>query len=213
MLRPMVFPPALGGAEVGSFHDARATSGGNHETMPGLVDGLRPLGHQEGQPACVFVVTRHLDISPRPADALLLFLGGRGCRARFVQKLQSVFGLRAAMKARRTKEHDSVLNALAAKAGHRLLIFSKNTQDATVRTVEELLVFVGQRCAIVAEMFWCLFSHGIGLSVHHELRRDVDSMRRARPWYGNSTSDVRGFAIADRLRDSHPNVHQAEAAD
>ena len=139
--------------------------------MPRLVDGLRPLGHQERQLARVFVVARHLDIGSRPADALLLFLGGRGRRARLVQQLQGFFRLRAAMKSRRAKEHDGVLDALAAKARQRLLIFGENAEDATVRPVEKFLVLVGQRRAIVAEMFFGLFSHGIGLSVHRGISR------------------------------------------
>src|ERR1017187_9575800 len=106
----------FGSAAVRSFHDSRSTAGGNHETMPRLIDGLRPLGHEEGQLARVLVVTRHLDFGPGAADALLLLLGSEGCRAWPVPQLEGFFRLRAAMKARRAKEHNRVLDAFAAKA-------------------------------------------------------------------------------------------------
>ena len=90
----------FGSAEVCRFHDSRSTAGGNYETMPRLIDGLGPLGHQEGQLARVFVVTRHRDVGPRAANALLLLLRRGSCRARLVEQLQRLLGLGAAMKTR-----------------------------------------------------------------------------------------------------------------
>ncbi len=48
-------------AEVGGFHDAGTTAGGDDEAAAtgGNLDG--PLGEKVGQAACVFVVTGHVD--------------------------------------------------------------------------------------------------------------------------------------------------------
>jgi len=45
------------------------------------------------------------------------------------------------------EEHDGVLDALAAEARERLLVFGKDAQDASVGAVEEARIFVGKRGA------------------------------------------------------------------
>ena len=66
--------------------------------------------------------------------------------------------MRSRPEARRPEKYDSVLNALPAEAGQRLLIFRQNAENAAVGAVEKLLVLVGQWRMIVTGML-VLISH------------------------------------------------------
>jgi len=67
--------------------------------------------------------------------------------------LQRLLACERLWKARRAKEDDGVLDALAAEAGQGFLIFGENAQAAAVRPVEKFLVLIGQRRAVTSRMF------------------------------------------------------------
>ena len=78
----------------------------------------------------------------------LLFTGSRLYGAGIIEELQSVIGLFAAMEARRTEEHNCVLNLLAAESGQGLKIFGDDANGAPFSAVQERGVFVCQRSGI-----------------------------------------------------------------
>jgi hypothetical protein len=112
--------------------------------MPGppLVDCLGPLRDQESQLAGIFVVPSHLNIGFGAAYPRLLFWWSEFRRARLVQQLQSLFGLRAAVETRGAEEHHGVLDAFPTETCQRLQVFRFDAQNTPIRAVQELRVLV-----------------------------------------------------------------------
>ena len=76
----------------------------------------------------------------------LLTFRSRNRRTRLLQELQRVLRRRKVGETRRAEKDYRVLNALTPKARQRLLIFGEDAQTAPIRTIQELGVFVSERC-------------------------------------------------------------------
>ncbi len=131
-------------AEVGGFHDAGTTAGSDDEAAAasGNLDG--PLGKQVGEAAGIFVVTGHVD-GGKGALQILFMLRGWSFGVVFFGGGQILLGCVASLKAGGAEKDDRILDLFAAKAGERLLIFGQDAENASVGTVEERFVLVGQR--------------------------------------------------------------------
>ena len=75
----------------------------------------------------------------------LLFFGRGLAGTGIFEELEFAAGFVEGAEARGAEEDDGILDALAAKAGKRLRVFSEDTENAAVGTVEEGVVLVGQR--------------------------------------------------------------------
>ncbi len=149
------FATGFPGAAVGCFHDAGAASGGDDEAVAGAGKILRPLGHEAGEGARVLVVARHLDggfgaLVAEGGGFLrvaggLFGLGCGGYGAGVVEELELVAGDVEGAEAGGAEEDDRVLDALAAEAGHGLVVLGEDAEDAAVGGVDEVRVFVGER--------------------------------------------------------------------
>src|ERR1700691_5394780 len=109
-------------AEVGGFHDAGASAGGDDEAAAASGNLNGPLGEQEGEAAGVFVVAGHLN-GGKGALKFLLLVGGRGFGVSFFGEAQVFAGGVGALEAGGAEKNDGVLNLLAAKACEGFLIF------------------------------------------------------------------------------------------
>src|ERR1700674_872091 len=109
------------GAEVGGFHDAGTTAGGDHEAAAAGGDLNRPFGAQKSQAASVLVVASHVDGGAGAFQAVFMLKGGNLCVVLFPCG-QIVPGSVATLKAGRAEEDHCVLNLLAAKSRERCLI-------------------------------------------------------------------------------------------
>jgi hypothetical protein len=58
-----------------------------------LADGLAPLSYQKCQPARVFVIARHCDVSLGESKPFLFFRWGQRCGVRSFQHLQGFLRL------------------------------------------------------------------------------------------------------------------------
>src|SRR5579872_1843601 len=142
---------SLAGAEVGGLHNPGPSSGGDHKTASSRRDLSGPLAEQKGQTAGIFVIACHVD---RRDSAFPV----RGCFARTRQRPQLLFTARAAVKARRSEEHDRVLNLLPAKTRKRLRVLRQNAKNASVRAVQKSRILISQRGALGLAVTHCWFS-------------------------------------------------------
>src|ERR1700735_2008577 len=113
------------GAEVGGFHDAGTTAGGDHEAAAAGGDLNRPFGEQKSQAASVLVVARHVDGGAGAFQAVFVLKGGNLWIVLFLF-CHIVPGTVATLKAGRAEEDNCVLNLLAAKARERFLILRED---------------------------------------------------------------------------------------
>ena len=137
------FASGFVGAQIGGFHDAGTTAGGDYKTSAARGNLNGPLGQKECQTARVFVVTGHIDGSKGLLQVLFLLWGGR-FRVVFFRCRQILPCGGASLKAGRAEEDDRVLDLLAAKTRQRFLVLRQNAQNASVGTAEEGFVLVGQ---------------------------------------------------------------------
>src|SRR5215467_9078301 len=116
-----------------------------------------------------------------------------------LEHMQAFFGFRPAVKPRRAEENDGVLDAFPSEASQRLLVFGKDAKNASVGAVEELLVLIRQRRAIVAVLIILLVRHVI-------LKSPIGARRH---WCGERrASGVRALVIAHGLGNSPPDINQ-----
>jgi hypothetical protein len=141
------FASGFVGAEVGGFHDAGTTAGGNDEAAAAGGNLNGPFCKKKSEAARVLVVTSHVDGCEGLLQVLFLLRGGSFGVVLF-HGGQVLPGGGSSLEAGRAEEYDGVLDLLAAKAGERLLILGEDAENASVWTAEEWFVLVGQRRGI-----------------------------------------------------------------
>src|SRR5690606_32253821 len=109
-------PLGLRGAAVGGLHDARATTGADHEAAAFTLQLLGPVGEAPRQFARGLVIARHVEVALRDAGVL-------PSRARF---LQDALGVLARPEAGGSHEYDGVFDRMMAEATRGLEIFRQD---------------------------------------------------------------------------------------
>jgi len=142
-IEPDALSSSFVGAEVGGFHNAGASAGGDDETAAAGGNLNGPFGEQKSEAARVLVVAGHVDGG---AGALqIIFVLSRGKFGFvFFRGGQILFCGVASLKAGGAEKDDGILDLLAAKARERFLVFREDTEYAAVGAVEERFVLVGQ---------------------------------------------------------------------
>ena len=136
------FASGLVGTEVGGFHDAGTTAGGDDEAVAAGGNLNGPLGKKKSQASRVLVVAGHVDGGAGALEAVLML---RGVRCVFFHGREIALGRIASLEAGGAEKDDGVLNLLAAKARERFLVLCEDAKNASVGTVDEGLILVGQR--------------------------------------------------------------------
>ncbi len=185
------FASGLVGAEVGGFHDAGTSAGGDDEAAAagGNLDG--PLGEQVGQAAGVFVVTGHVDGGEGALEVLFLLGGGRFRLAFFSTAVKVLLGGGGSLEAGGAEKDDRVLDLLAAEAGERFLILGQDAEDASVGTAEKRFVLVSQR-------------RGVELVGHWE----THVLKSGWPWYRPPAllSELLVFVVVEGFPEADPDI-------
>src|SRR5580658_1417284 len=137
------FASGFVGAEIGSFHDAGTTAGGDDEAAAAGGNLNGPLSEKVGEAARVLIVTGHIDGGDGSLEIGFMLGGGRfrgffNCR----QVLACGSG---SLETGRAEEDDSVLNLFAAKTSERFLILGEDAENAPVGTAEKRFVLVSER--------------------------------------------------------------------
>src|SRR5450631_1319404 len=130
------------GAEVGGFHNAGTSAGGDDEAAAAGGDLNGPRGQHVREAARVLVVAGHIDGGLGRLQICFQLSGRRGCTVLF-ERGEGFGSVLVSLKAGRTEKDDGVLNLLAAEARQGLLIFGEDAEDAPVGAAEERFVLVG----------------------------------------------------------------------
>src|SRR5262245_3914712 len=103
-----------------------------------------PLRQQTRQLARFFVIARPFDRALPLGQLGLILLVGVALAAR-AQGAQRAFGPFAAVDARRSEEHDRILDLLFLETAERLEILRENSDRTRFRTFEKLPVQIRER--------------------------------------------------------------------
>src|SRR5437660_9739365 len=133
-------------AAVGRFHDAGASSGGNHEAAAAGGNFYGPLRQHESELAGVLVVAGHF----HRGLGTLEVGGGVALAPGRTEFSELGAGILVGMKTRRAEEDHRVLNLLATETGEGFAVFRQDSENAAVGAAEERLILVGERSGFEA---------------------------------------------------------------